>query len=216
MHLSDFISVVFEHYEPIIKLCGVVLAVCATTVAALKRFYKNYSKVKDKSILANVRYLEKFGRYLSAEEKELVSSRVSNEILQNVLTSRIAINRKYLSYLYLKLDDKSFFTDVLKVQGALRVIDGNFFVEPGQVFSFSFWFERFLALICAVLFLFFTSVALLANIKYQQSFVFLVLLIMALACEMAGFYCLSATPGRSRLKKINSALSEVDVKPEWL
>ncbi|MDF7630482.1 hypothetical protein PUG46_14520 [Erwiniaceae bacterium L1_55_4] len=216
MHVSEFFSFIVEHFEPVSKTGGIILAVCATAITALKRFYRNYSKVKDKNILANIRYLERYGRYLSDDDKSLISGRIANEVLQNVLKSKIAINRAFLSYIYGKLDDKSLFNDLLKVQGSLVIQNGNFSVVPARVFGFSFWFERLLALACAVLFVFFIYASMLVNLKYEHSSAFLIFLLLALACEMVTFYCLSATPGKNRIKKINAALSLVEVKPEWL
>lgn len=216
MHLSELFSFIVDHYEPVSKTGGIILAVCATAITALKRFFRNYSKVKDKNILVNIRYLERFDRYLSDDDKSLISSRIANEVLQNVLKSKIAINRGCLSYIYGKLDDKSIFNDLLKVQGSLVIENERFGVISAKVFSFSFWFERFLALMCAVLFVFFIYATMLVNLKYEHSPAFLFFLMLALACEMITFYCLSATPSKKRIKKMNSALNFIQVKPEWI
>lgn len=216
MHYSDFFSTVFEYYEPLSKIVGVVLAIIATVITALKKFFRSYSKAKDKNVIANIRYLEDFGKYLSDDDKLLISNKVANEILQNVLKSRIAITRDFISYLYVKLDDKTVFNDILKVQGGLKITNGKFFIESSKVFGFAFWFERFLAVICLLLFLLSIFASLLFNIKYENSSAYLIFLMLALGCEIVGLYCLSATPGERRVKEINSTLEKVNVKPEWL
>lgn len=216
MHYSDLFSTVFEYYEPLSKIVGVVLAIIATVITALKRFFRNYSKAKDKNVIANIRYLENFGKYLSDDDKLLISNKVANEVLQNVLKSRIAITRDFISHLYVKLDDKTVFNDILKVQGGLKITNGKFFIESSKVFGFTFWFERFLAVICLFLFLLSIFASLLFNIKYENSSAYLIFLMLALGCEIVGLYCLSATPGKRRVKEINSTLEKVNVKPEWL
>lgn len=193
------------------SVIGILSAVMGAFWTIFKYGCRHLNLRKNRQLNKNKEYLDKYGEFLSEEDKECIKKRINAAVMSNVLQEKNKTLRD-LKILFSKSDsipEANVWYVLKKLRRYLYIKDGILSIILDRTYFFNYWFEKVFSITLALWGFLLILAVYLNNREAFETWRYYVLLVVVFSILVVSIGLFTNSPGKNKINKTIKIVNEM-------